>query len=96
MSAVLVLKRQCSRCPREIEEAVTVQEAAARLAAHENQPPFLRIEYEGTEVVSHSILCPACQETVAKLIGSISKELQHRSPRVAPEGRLRKNKDDGE
>lgn len=78
MSVSLSINKQCSRCPRVEQTAVTIEEAV-KLAqkAQKNTAKAICIEMDGKETGSFEALCSTCQTIVLKYVENAMKVQKH-------------------
>jgi hypothetical protein len=70
---MLYEKKQCARCPRADEVALTMEQVIARASsAPQAAVSALTVTLDGQQVVSYPHLCAECTELVSKHITSIA------------------------
>lgn len=79
MSARVVVKRECSRCPRIEEREISLEEAVGLHKTGLKGPVALKIMMKGEAIAELEDLCDTCTTVVLNYIESATKKLQHRS-----------------
>jgi len=81
MSDVMVMKRQCERCPAVKEIPVTAEDIKNNKYAppKADAPPRYQISSNGKVVVAYTNLCDPCEQQVSKAIAEISKKREKKS-----------------
>lgn len=79
-SRKIKISDQCSRCPREQERYVTLEEAITLSKQAQVAPkPSLEILMDGVKVASYDFLCDACRSTVTNYVGSATHAMKKKS-----------------
>lgn len=79
MSTTLMLSKQCSRCPRQEQTPITIEEAVKAAQTSKKAPKALTVNVDGTELVSFEALCSTCKTIVTKYLDNIAKVQKHSS-----------------
>jgi hypothetical protein len=79
MTASITVNRQCSRCPREDRQEVSLEELAKLAKTGLKAPPAIRIIVDGKEIVTKDNLCHVCRKVVERYTEQIGRQLQHKS-----------------
>lgn len=92
---MLFEKKQCGRCPRKTEAALTMEQVLER--AQGKTPPVLPalvVSVDGQAMINYDYLCGECNELVAKAIGTIARRPTKASStrEVAPKEKKEKTK----
>lgn len=86
----LYYKKTCSRCPREDDIAITLEEALARTKVTTKPVPKLKVEMDGQTVVDFTELCATCEELVSRAVMALADKAakasstRTRSEKAAP------------
>lgn len=76
-SGMLYYKKKCSRCPREEDIAISIEEAVAKAKAPSTtKPPKVVILVDGQELARHDTLCEVCDEIVSKDIQALARPIE--------------------
>ena len=81
MSATLAIKRQCTRCPREDEAEVGLDELVkmAKNGKIPDPPKSLSVQMDEKAVVEFSFLCQQCKTIVQRYLMHVMKKPKHQS-----------------
>ncbi len=79
MSATITVNRQCSRCPREDREEISLKEAGSLAKTGLKKPSAVKVIVDGEDVIDIESLCKECRQIVSKYLQNINKKLKHRS-----------------
>lgn len=84
-SRKLKIADQCSRCPREQERYVSLEEAVALSKQQAGAgKPAVEILMDGEKVASYDFLCDNCKSTVTNYIGSATRPMEKKSSKRGP------------
>jgi hypothetical protein len=78
---MMVVKRQCERCPAVKEIPVTAEDIKTNKYAPQkaDAPPRYQISVAGKVTASYSNLCDPCEQQVSKAITEIAKKREKKS-----------------
>lgn len=81
MSATLAIKRQCTRCPREDEAEISLEEVVkmAKSGKIPEPPKSLSVQMDDKTVVEFPFLCAQCKTIVARYLEHVAKKPKHQS-----------------
>lgn len=81
MSATLVVKRQCQRCPREDEAEVSLDDVVKMAKGGKIPEPAksLEVKMDDKTVVEFPFLCSQCKTIVARYLEHVAKKPKHQS-----------------
>lgn len=80
-SRKIKIAEQCSRCPREQERYVSLDEAITLAKQSAAAPPkkASEIYVDGELIASWEFLCDPCRNTVFNYVGSAAREMKKKS-----------------
>jgi len=81
VNATLAIKRQCTRCPREDEAEVSLDEVVkmARGGKIPDPPKSLVVQMDDKNIVEFSFLCQQCKTIVQRYMSHVMKKPKHQS-----------------
>lgn len=84
MNDVIVIKRECQRCPAVDEIPITaedIKKGSAGAPPPANKPPKYEMKIDGKVAFSYSHLCPACDHVITKAIDDMGKKREKKTSR---------------
>lgn len=84
MSDVIVIKRECQRCPAVDEVPITAEDLKAGkvgMPAPANKPPRYEMKIDGKTAFTYSHLCPACENMISRAIDDMGKKREKKTSR---------------
>jgi hypothetical protein len=81
MAKTIKLSEKCSRCPREEEKTVSLEEAVNALKSPKQEKKALEIIVDGERLASYEVLCDECRSIVLSYADGASRVLEKKSSR---------------
>lgn len=85
MSDVIVIKRDCQRCPAVDEVPVTAEDIKTGKVGAAKDPaktvPKYEVKIAGKVTISYEHLCPACDNMVSRMIDDMGKKRDKKTSR---------------